>query len=86
MPAVALQAGGLANPVTAPLMSRFLASWSRRADHAPDTTGTMYAPPTTPSGIDGGTRPPTRQRNTALAVGAAIVAGAIGMRLMRGRA
>jgi short-subunit dehydrogenase len=86
LPAAVLQAGGLANPVAAPMMSRFLASWSQRAEYAPDTTGTMYAPPATPSGIDGGTRQPGRQRNTALAVGAAMVAGAIGMRLVRGRA
>jgi short-subunit dehydrogenase len=86
VPAAALQAGGLANPVAAPLMSRFLASWSRRADYAPHTTGTMYAPPAAPSGIDGGARSPGRQRNTALAVGAAVVAGAIGMRLVRRRA
>jgi NAD(P)-dependent dehydrogenase (short-subunit alcohol dehydrogenase family) len=86
LPAAVLQAGGLANPVAAPLMSRFLASWSQRAEYAPDTTGTMYAPPATPSGIDGGSRQPGRQRSAALAVGAAMVAGAIGMRLVRGRA
>jgi hypothetical protein len=67
------------------LMSRFLERWSQRAEYTPDTTGTMYAPPATPSGIDGGARPPGRQRNTALAIGAAMVAGAIGMRLARGR-
>lgn len=85
LPAAVLQAGGLANPIAAPMMSSFLASWSQRAEYSPDTTGTMYAPPATPSGIDGGTRPQGRQRNTALAVGAAMVAGVIGMRIVRGR-
>jgi NADP-dependent 3-hydroxy acid dehydrogenase YdfG len=86
MPAMALQAGGLANPVAAPMMNRFLERWSQRAEYTPDTTGTMYAPPAAPSGIDGGARPPGRPRSTLLALGAALLAGAIGLRLARGRA
>ena len=86
MPAALLRLAEFANPVSAVLMNRFMESWSKRADPAPDTTGTMYAPPSGPSGIDGGARKPEGQGNTALIVGAAVLGAAIGARLLRGRA
>lgn len=86
MPATMLKLGDFANPVSAPLMSRFLERWSRRAEPAPDTTGTMYAPPAGASGIHGPQRPSSGQRNTALAVGAAVIGAALGMQLWRRRA
>ena len=85
MPAALLKLGALANPVSALLMSRFMESWSKRADPAPDTTGTMYAPPAAPSGIDDPRRHPAAQRHTALAVGTVVLAAAIGAALRGGK-
>jgi short-subunit dehydrogenase len=85
MPETLLKLGQFANPVAAVLMNRFMKSWSRRAEPARDTTGTLYAPPAGPSGIDGGQRrtgPPARK---ALLVGVAVAAAAVGIQLARRR-
>jgi short-subunit dehydrogenase len=85
MPSLLLKLGEAATPLTAALMNRFLESWSKRAEPAPVTTGSLYAPPGGASGIHSGQRRPGRQPNTALVVGAAVAAAAIGVQLWRKR-
>lgn len=85
MPATMLKLGDFANPVSAPLMSRFLERWSKRATPAPDSTGTMYAPPATASGIHGPQQKSDGLRNMALMAGAAVLGTALGVQLWRKR-
>ena len=85
MPATMLKLGQFANPLAATLMNRFMNRWSKRAESVPETTGTMYTPPAGASGIHGGQRRAGGQRNTALAVGAAVVGVAIAARLLSRR-
>jgi short-subunit dehydrogenase len=85
MPETMLKLGQFANPLAATLMNRFMNRWSKRAEPVPETTGTMYTPPAGASGIHGGQRRPGGQRNTALAVGAAVVGVAIAARLLSRR-
>lgn len=95
MPAALLKLGQFANPVVAVLMSRFMKSWSRRAEYASDTTGALYAPPAGASGVDGGQRTSARAAKAAqpakvaLAVGGVLggvlIATAIGVQLLRRR-
>lgn len=82
-PASLLKLAQFANPITTALMNRFMNAWSRKAAHVPDTTGTIYAPPPGPSGIHGGQRRTPRGGNTALVIGAAVAAAAIGIHLSR---
>lgn len=77
-PSGMLRLGELATPVATKLMGRFMDKWAQRADRTDDTTGTMYAPPASASGIHGGQRRPESQRNTALVAGVAALGVAIG--------
>nr|WP_314540531.1 SDR family oxidoreductase [uncultured Massilia sp.] len=83
-PAAALELGEFANPVNAAMMDRFMDHWRRHGEPAPDTTGTMYAPPRTPSGIHGPDEP-QQGHGKALTFGALAAAAALGVQLMRGR-
>ncbi|HEX8405129.1 MAG TPA: SDR family oxidoreductase [Duganella sp.] len=85
MPEIMLKLGQFANPVFAVLMSRFMKTWSRRAEHVGDTTGALYAPPAGSSGIDSGQRSPAQPAKVAWAVGGVLVAAAIGVQLLRRR-
>ncbi|GGY26975.1 SDR family oxidoreductase [Pseudoduganella albidiflava] len=85
MPETMLKLGQFAAPLTNLLMKRFMDRWSRRAEPARDTVGTMYTPAPDASGIHGGQRRHGGQRNTALAVGAAVVGVALAARLLSRR-
>lgn len=87
MPSPLLKLAAAANPLNATLMSRFLEVWARRAERTPATQGALYGPAAGASGVrgDGGTRPPARQSNTALLLGVAVAATAIGLQLSRKR-
>lgn len=65
-------------------MNRFLEAWTKRADPAPDTRGTLYAPSGV-SGIHSGQRRPGQSGNKALVVGAAALVAALGVQLLRRR-
>jgi short-subunit dehydrogenase len=82
VPETVLKLGQFAAPLGAALMNRFMNRWSKHAEPASDTTGTMYTPPAGASGIDGGQRRPAGQRNTALTVGVAVVGVALALRLL----
>ena len=84
MPATLLKLSQFANPVTTALMNRFMNAWSNKPAQVPITTGTMHAPSTGVSGIHGGQRRTSRGGgNTALVIGAAVAAAAIGIHLSR---
>ncbi|QGZ41984.1 short-subunit dehydrogenase [Pseudoduganella flava] len=85
MPSLLMRLAEFANPVTAVLMDRFMERWSKRAEPVKDTTGTMYEPASGASGIRSGTRKPERAGNTALLVGVAAAAVALGVGLSRRR-
>jgi short-subunit dehydrogenase len=81
-PAAALELGQFANPISAALMNRFMERWTRRTERAPDTTGTMYAPPRAASGVHGdGQGAAPDKPGLALVLAAA----ALGLRLLRPR-
>jgi short-subunit dehydrogenase len=84
-PASVLKLGQFAAPLTSTLMAGFMDRWSKRAAPASDTSGTIYAPPRTASGLYSGVRRPARQQGTALAVGATVLAAALGLQLWRRR-
>jgi short-subunit dehydrogenase len=84
-PESALRLAEFANPVNAALMDRFMDAWRGRAERAPHTTGTMYAPPRAPSGVHGGDRPSGPPSHTLLKLGAAFAAAALGLELCRRR-
>ena len=74
-PAVALKLAQFAVPnLGASIMSGFLDVWTARAPRGDDTGGTLFAPPVSPSGADGGRRHPDRRRAAAAAGGVAAVA------------
>jgi hypothetical protein len=79
----------LAPDLIASGMNRFLDAWARRAERTGDTVGALYAPPRGASGIHSEQRRPARVREgsngKALAVGAAVVAAAVGFKLLRSR-
>jgi short-subunit dehydrogenase len=83
-PASVLKLGQFAAPLTTTLMAAFIERWKRRAGPARDTSGTLYAPPRSPSGLYSGTRSPGRQQGAALAVGM-VIAAAVGVQLWRRR-
>jgi short-subunit dehydrogenase len=73
-------------------MDGFMDVWSKQAASAPDTSGSLYAPPRGASGVHSGThsgreseasRQP--QRHTALVVGAALAGTLVGLQLLRRR-
>jgi short-subunit dehydrogenase len=86
-PATLLRLGNLAAPnLLASGMNRFMQAWAKRADPAPDTRGTLYEPPSEPSGIRSGQRGSAQPGNTALLVGVAALAAVLGTQLLRRRA
>jgi short-subunit dehydrogenase len=85
MPEFMLKLGQFANPLAAVLMNRFMNRWTQRAETVGDTTGTLYAPPAGASGVDGGQRPHDPPGRTAVLIGTAVVAAAIGAQLWRRR-
>ncbi|TWI63713.1 short-subunit dehydrogenase [Pseudoduganella lurida] len=84
MPAPLLKLASFANPIAAVLMDRFMERWTRKADPAPVTEGTLYAPPREASGV-GGERPSSQPASKALVLGVALLATAVGVGLARGR-
>lgn len=85
-PESALRLAEFANPVNAALMDRFMDAWRRRAERAPRTTGTMYAPPREPSGVHGERhRSEQQSQHTLLKLGLAFAAAALGVEMARQR-
>lgn len=82
-PAAALELGQFANPLSAVWMNRFMERWTRRTACAPDTTGTMYAPPRTASGVHGDGRGAAAPDKPGLTLIVAVAA--LGLRLLRPR-
>jgi short-subunit dehydrogenase len=73
-------------------MNRFLGAWSKRADRARVTKGALYNSPGGASGLYGPERVehapysrPQSQRSSTLVAGAALVAAAVGLGLLRKR-
>ena len=92
-PAAAMKATQLAPNLVAAGMNRFMDAWARRAERTGDTRGALYEPPHGASGVHADAsrlnqpRPqPSQPANKALVAGAAVVAAAIGMQLLRKRA
>jgi len=92
-PAAAMKATQLAPNLISAGMNRFMDAWARRADPAPDTRGALYEPPHGASGIHSEpgrlnqprSQPTSQPANKALVAGAALVAAAVGLGLLRGR-
>jgi hypothetical protein len=87
-PASVLKLGQFAAPVTGPVMDRLLDKWTKRAERARHTSGTIYAPRGQASGIrSGATKPvqPAGRYKTVLALGATVAAAALGVQLLRRR-
>jgi short-subunit dehydrogenase len=92
-PAAAMKATQLAPNLVAAGMNRFMDAWAKRAQRAPDTRGALYEAPRGASGLHADPsrlnqpRPqPSQPASKALVAGAAVVAAAIGMQLLRKRA
>ncbi|WJM26295.1 SDR family oxidoreductase [Novosphingobium resinovorum] len=76
-PGLALKLTQFTTPnLSAAVMNGFMDVWSERADPGDDTDGTLFEPPATPSGPDGGLRRPDLRRKGAVAAGAAAVMAA----------
>jgi short-subunit dehydrogenase len=87
-PAVALKLLQFAAPnLSATMMNGFMDLWAERADPGEDGSGTMFDPPRTPSGTDGGNRHPARRRAAAAAatISAGIAAAGLATWLSRRR-
>ncbi|MBB3910931.1 SDR family oxidoreductase [Sphingomonas desiccabilis] len=86
-PALALKLGQFAVPnLSAAMMNGFMERWSREAERGEDGSGTLFDPPSEPSGIEGGQRRPEQRRAAAAAAGAtALGAAALGAWLWRRR-
>ena len=63
----------------AAVMNGFMDVWSKRADAGADTSGTLFDPPETPSGPDGGRRRPDQRRKAVVAAGATAAVGLAGL-------
>jgi len=89
-PAAAMKATQLAPDLIAAGMNRFLDGWAKRADPARDTRGALYEPPQGASGIHSEpgrlNQPRSQPANKALLAGAAVVAAAVGLGLLKKRA
>jgi len=66
-------------------MHCFLNAWSKRAERTNITQGALYAPTAGADGLYSGDRPRAKRGNKGLALGAAVVAAAIGAQLLRRR-
>ena len=76
-PAIALKVAQFAAPnLGAAVMNGFMDIWSSRAEPGQDTSGTLFDPPTVPSGPDGGRRNPGRRKAAAMSAGIIASAGA----------
>lgn len=88
-PALALKLSQFLAPnLGASIMNGFMDTWSRRAEPGEDGSGSLFDPPATPSGIDGGRRRPDQRRKAAAAAGAGAAAlgiAALGVVLWRRR-
>lgn len=83
-PSFVLKLSQFATPnLSAAIMNGFVDAWSKRAEPASDTSGTIYHPSSRASGISAGQRRPDQRRKTALAVSAAVGVVAIGALLWR---
>lgn len=90
-PAVTKKLAALAPDLIASGMNRFLDTWAKRADPAEDTVGALYDAPRGASGVHSRDYPRSREQprgngNQALLAGAAVVAAAVGLGLLRKRA
>lgn len=92
-PAAAMKATRLAPNLVSAGMNRFMDAWAERAQRTHDTRGALYEAPHGASGVHADPsrlnqpRPQPRQpANKVLVAGAAVVAAAIGMQLLRQRA
>ena len=75
-PAIALKLGQFAAPnLGAAVMNGFLDVWSSRAERGEDDSGTLFEPPATASGAEGGRRRPDQRRTAAVVAGIAALAG-----------
>ena len=79
-PAIVFKLGELVAPnLGAAVMNGFMDVWSKRADAGADTSGTLFDPPETPSGPDGGRRRPDQRRKAVAAAGATAAVGLAGL-------
>ena len=79
-PAIAFKLGQIVAPnLGAAVMNGFLDIWSKRADPTGNTSGSLFDPPETPSGPDGGRRRPDQRRKAAVAAGATAAVGLAGL-------
>lgn len=85
-PAITLKLAQFAAPnLGSAIMNGFMDSWSDKAEPGEDTRGTLFDPPATPSGTDGGRRRPDQRRDAALAAGAAALLATAGLAVWFGR-
>ncbi|VXC80491.1 Short-chain dehydrogenase [Sphingomonas sp. 8AM] len=84
-PAIALKLGQFFVPnLSAAMMNGFMDRWSDKAEAGPDSSGALFDPPASVSGIEGGRRHPDRRRKAA-AVGVAATAGLAVLGVLRWR-
>jgi short-subunit dehydrogenase len=86
-PALLMRLAQFVTPI-GKMMDGFMDVWSKQAAHAPDTSGSLYAPSRGASGVRSGREseaPRDSQRHTALAVGAALAGTLVGLQLLRRR-
>ena len=85
-PAIVLKLNQLLIPnLAAGIMNGFMDSWTSKADGGGDSSGALFTPPATPSGVDGGRRHPERRRKAGImgvsaALGGLAVISALAMR------
>lgn len=85
-PAIVLKLNQLLIPnLAAGIMNGFIDSWSRKANGGEDSSGALFTPPASPSGVDGGRRDRTRRRKASIrgmgaTLGCLAVIGALSMR------
>jgi len=84
-PAIAMKLGQFFVPnLSAAMMNGFMDRWSDKAEAGPDSSGALFDPPASVSGIEGGRRHPDRPRKAA-AVGVAATAGLAVLGVLRWR-
>lgn len=78
-PGLPLKLAQFATPnLSAAMMNGFMDSWSKKAERGENTDGTLFNPPSAPSGPDGGQRRPELRHKAAAGAGAALAAVAAG--------
>ena len=90
-PALLMRLAQFVTPISK-VMDGFMDVWSKQAAHAPDTSGSLYAPPRGASGVRSGVRSGREsesaqhaQPHSALVVGAALAGALVGLQLLRRR-